>query len=416
MDDTQANSKPAVASQAAGPLPYRWVVLGVTTLAQTSVSVLSQAAAPLAPFIQGDYSLSRAQVGLLTLAVGCGSYFTLVLSGRLIDRLGERAMMLASGVIAGAFALAMITAGGFIGALTLLALMGVGTAVATPAGSKAVMSWFEVRVRGTAMGVRQVGIPLGGMIASLALPSLALIVGWRGAVAFGGIFAVLGAVICFAFYREPPRQAARAVSIGPAMSFGKIIGNKNLWFISVYAVAMLAAQFTFSLYLVVFAHERLGLSVVASGSLLALAQAVAVGSRIGWGVVSDRLLGGDRMRAMAIIAVIAGASSIVFSFLHAGVPLWTVAIMTIFLGASAIGWNGLYVTSVSELAGQEAAGTALGVSLTVSQIGLFVGPPLFGLIADHSGSYQPAWLALGFFILVGTLPIHLVSRAKQAQT
>jgi len=36
---------------------YRWVILGVTTAAQTTVSVLSQGIAPLAPFIQSDYSL-----------------------------------------------------------------------------------------------------------------------------------------------------------------------------------------------------------------------------------------------------------------------------------------------------------------------------------------------------------------------
>ncbi|MDE3077975.1 MAG: hypothetical protein KGJ86_21330, partial [Chloroflexota bacterium] len=87
---------------------YRWVVLGATTLAQTTVSVLTQGLAPVAPFIQANYSLSRAQLGLLSLAVGSGGYLTLMLVGRLIDQLGERWIMLASGVIAGIFAVALI--------------------------------------------------------------------------------------------------------------------------------------------------------------------------------------------------------------------------------------------------------------------------------------------------------------------
>jgi ACS family hexuronate transporter-like MFS transporter len=113
---------------------------------------------------------------------------------------------------------------------------------------------------------------------------------------------------------------------------------------------------------------------------------------------------------MAIIAAMAGASSLGFSFLRLGAPLWVVIIAVILLGASAIGWNGLYVTAVSGLAGQSAAGTALGVSLAVSQLGVLIVPPLFGLLVDRTGSYQPAWLALGAFILVGTLPIYRVAR------
>jgi MFS transporter, ACS family, hexuronate transporter len=389
---------------------YRWVILGITTGSQTAISMLNQGIAPLAPLIQNDYALSRTQVGFLNLALGLGSYLTVAISGRLIDRLGERTMMLASGVIGGFFAASMLASQGFLSTLLLEVLMGAGVAVSTPAGSKAVMGWFDVRLRGTAMGIRQVGIPLGAMIASLVLPSLALAAGWRGALAAAGGLAVAGAVVCWCFYREPP-SAESAKKVLPALvSFRTILRNRGLWLISVYSVAMIAAQFTFSLYLVVFSTERLGLSVVAAGGLLALAQGMGVAARIGWGVVSDRAFGGDRRPAMAIIAALAGLASIGFSFMHFGVPLWIVMLAVIVLGACAIGWQGLYVTAVSELAGQAAAGTALGLSLTVSQLGVVIIPPLFGLLADTTGSYQPAWLALGVFVLIGTLPIYKVAR------
>ena len=133
-------------------------------------------------------------------------------------------------------------------------------------------------------------------------------------------------------------------------------------------------------------------------------------ARIGWGIVSDWLFGGDCWLAMAIVAALAGVSLIGFTFMGLGVPLWLVALVVAVVGASAIGWQGLYVTAVSELAGQSAAGTALGMSLTVSQLGVVIVPPLFGLLVDTAGSYQPAWLALGLFVLAGTLPIYKVAR------
>jgi ACS family hexuronate transporter-like MFS transporter len=389
---------------------YRWVILSITTVAQTTVSMLNQGIAPLAPFIQTEYALSRAQVGLLNLALGLGSYLTVAISGRLIDRLGERLMMLASGVIAGVLAATILASHGFLSTEVLIVLMGAGVAISTPAGSKAVMGWFDVRIRGTAMGIRQVGIPMGGMVSSLLLPPLALVMGWRGALTVAGGLAIAGSAMCWTFYRDPPAATPPRSGLPPVVSFRSILRNRDLWLISLYSIAMISAQFTFSLYLVVFATERLGQSVVAAGTLLALAQGVAVGARIAWGIVSDRVFGGDRRPAMAIIALLAGCSSIGFSFLHFGVPLWLVALAVIVLGASAIGWNGLYVTAISEVAGQASAGTALGLSLSVSQLGVLVVPPLFGLLADHTGSYQPAWIALGVFVLIGTLPIYRVGR------
>ncbi len=386
------------------------MILAATTGAQATVSVLTQGIAPLAPFLQNDYSLNRAQVGFLNLAIGAGSYASLILAGRLIDQLGERRMLLASGLIAGSFAALLLASRSFIGTLALIALTSVGVTVNTPAGSKVVMAWFSRRVRGTAMGVRQVGIPVGGVVASLTLPPLALALGWRGAEAVAGALAVLGGVLCFALYRHPPGLEPAKPGLPRVVSFGTILRNRNLWLISLYGVGMISAQFAFSLYIVLFAHERLGLDVVSSGALLALAQGVAIGARIGWGWLSDRVFGGDRRPAMAIIAAICGVSSFWLASLQPGVPFWLVVLPVLTMGISAIGWNGLYITSISELAGVQAAGTALGVSMTVSQSAVIVVPPLFGLLADAAGAYQPAWLALGIFVLVATAAIYRTPR------
>src|SRR5579864_7019732 len=106
---------------------YAWVVLFLATLAQSSVSVLSQSTAPIAPFVRDAFSLSRSQLGFLNIALASGSYLTLIPSGRLIDRLGERRMLLASGLITGAFAVSMLATSSFPMTLGITALMSVGT-------------------------------------------------------------------------------------------------------------------------------------------------------------------------------------------------------------------------------------------------------------------------------------------------
>src|SRR3954454_18909728 len=91
----------AAARGAEQRLSYGWVILGLTTLAQSAVSVISQSMAPIAPFVQQSFDLSRSQLAFLNIAMASGTYFTLVVSGRLIDRAGERVMLLASGLITG---------------------------------------------------------------------------------------------------------------------------------------------------------------------------------------------------------------------------------------------------------------------------------------------------------------------------
>jgi sugar phosphate permease len=366
--------------------------------------------APIAPFVQLEFDLSRSQLALLNIAMASGTYFTLILSGRLLDRVGERIMLLACGLITGFFAVTMLQTQSFPMTLILVGLMSIGTSIATPAGSKAVMGWFPPRIRGTAMGIRQIGIPVGGMTAGLILPPLALAFGWRSALAIGGILAITGSLVCCAFYRKPPEVPVEKQVVSRP-GFRELMARRDLWWISLYGIAMIGAQFTFSLYIVVFAHERLGFSPVAAGALLALGQGVAILFRIVWGVVSDVVFQGDRKAPLAIISALAGLGSFGVSFLTPEAPGWLVFAGSAALGASALGWQGVYVTAVSELAGQDAAGTALGFSLTVAQLGQLIAPPLFGYLADQTGSYQPSWVMLGIFILVVSLPIYGVRRA-----
>ena len=45
------------------------------------------------------------------------------------------------------------------------------------------MAWFQRDERATAMGIKQTGVPAGGVVAAALAPSLVLVIGWRGALA-----------------------------------------------------------------------------------------------------------------------------------------------------------------------------------------------------------------------------------------
>src|SRR5579862_2914299 len=77
-------------------------------------------------------------------------------------------------------------------------LLGIGEGFNWPGASKAVAEWFPDKERSLAVAVFDSGSSVGGMIAALAIPWIALSAGWRWAFIFSGL---LGFVWLFAWLR-----------------------------------------------------------------------------------------------------------------------------------------------------------------------------------------------------------------------
>jgi sugar phosphate permease len=145
-------------------------------------------------------------------------------------------------------------------------------------------------------------------------------------------------------------------------------------------------------FLVLFLKERFGFSEQSSGALFSLAQAGGVFGRIGWGLFSDVLVGGRRKQVMGLIGVLAATSAVGLSLIDTQAPVPVLAALLFVAGLSSIGWNGINMTFVAELAGRHASATAAGFNLTASYLGIMTFPPIFGALVDAAGgSYSAAF-------------------------
>ena len=63
-------------------------------------------------------------------------------------------------------------------------------------------------------------------------------------------------------------------------------------------------------------------------------------------------------------------------------------------GASATGWNGVYLAEVARLAPPGMASAATGGSLAITFFGVVLGPVVFGGIASAFDSYRAGYLVL----------------------
>ena len=91
----------------------------------------------------------------------------------------------------------------------LLVLAGATGASSTPAGGRLVLLAFPRNRRGFALGIRQTGIPVAGLITALALPWIAHFSSWRWSIAVAAGVTALTALPLLSLRAEPrpPRPA-----------------------------------------------------------------------------------------------------------------------------------------------------------------------------------------------------------------
>ena len=444
-------SAPAVASRAAssGPAPlpqYRFVALGVVWSAYLIVFLSRLCVGPLAPFLKDSFDLSNAQIGGLTSATAVAYAPTLVFAGWLADRIGVRRALLIGTSITGVCIGAVALAPSYGAMLVLLGLSGFGCGFIYPTAVKAIMVWFPARERATAVGVNQAAVNVSGMLGAVIMPALALAFSWRAGFLFAAALAFVVCGVAAAFYRDPrPGESPADVAAGaedagaddyvgmgeieqglPLVTgderldraaarpgFLAVIRSRDILLLGLAAMFLCMVEFAALSQLVLFLNVTWAYTVTAAAGLLALTQlAGAIGKPLS-GLVSDRLLHRRRKPALLFLAVLAGLACAILALAGPG-SSWALWLALLLLGVGAIGWGGLFGTLAGETAGPAAAGAAAGVTAAIDNIGIFLGPPVFGLIVDRTGSYVPAWWAMVAAAAAAVVLLALVRERRRA--
>lgn len=371
----------------------RWAVLALIMAAQTMANVGPLGIPSIAPLIREGLDLSVAQAGSFLSAYYIGPVLMSLPAGWLADRWGVRgAMILGQALIAvGLGAVALAPTFSFI--VLILVLAGAGYGVLNPTTTKAGMAWFPPNQRATVVGLKQVGLPFGGALGALVMPPVALSFGWRAAVGVAAAVVGLLAILTWALYRDLPEPEPR----GPAAArprFWAVMANRDLWLVGLSTLIFAGVQTVFLAFLVLYLHDVAQIALVVAAKYLVTAQVSGAAGRIAFGLLSDRFFGGRRRIVLAIAGVGSIACALALSTVAPGSGPWRLAPLAVGIGLFGVGWNGVQHTLMAELAGPRAAGTAVGLGLAISSLGVTVCPPIFGIAVGRLGGFGAAWLAL----------------------
>ena len=394
-----------MSTPAAPTPPSAWWSLTVTTAIQAMVSMALLTLPAMAPAVARALAVPSTLVGAYVALCYFAAMLSSLVGGTLVRRLGAiRVSQLGLGLCAVGLALCALP---WLPAVALGALcIGAGYGPITPASSHLLALTTPAHRMSLVFSIKQTGVPAGGMLAGALVPGLSLWLGWQGTLlAVAGVCALCAALAqplraALDADRQPAQPLALQALFKP---IGMVLGQPSLRALAACSFLFSAVQVSTTAYMVTYLNESLGMTLLAAGAALSVSQLAGVVGRIAWGAVADRGLG--PRNTLMLLATLMMAGSVLTALLQ---PQWPTL-----LGASAIGWNGVYLATVARQAPPGQAGVATGGTLLFTFMGVVCGSPAFGALAGASGSYRIAFAALA---LPAALALGLlVWRAAQAR-
>jgi MFS family permease len=367
-----------------------WRVLRLAVVAQIGFSVIDQGIPTLTGFIKLDLGISAAEAGLLVSSYVAGKILGSYVAGLLADRIGERLILIAGGIVTGLL-LGAAMASPLPVMVTMLVVAGMTSAASIPAGGRLVLLVFPPQRRGLALGLRQTGIPIGGLASALVLPWIAHAAGWRWAIAIGGM---LTATFVLPLVRS---RAGGRIDRGVQEPKGRNPAlDRNVQLLTVWGCLLVTGQFALLSFLALDLHHSTGLTLARGSLLVAVAQTAGIIGRVLWGTLSDRVLAYGRKPLLLLLTGVGAAAALLLLAVPRTAPVSIFVGVAFLAGLALIGYQGLWITMVSEAAGPVRVGAALGFASTVVTASVALTPPVLGVVADYTGSYRSIWaLVLG---------------------
>lgn len=387
----------------------RYEVLALFTGAMVGASLFIMATGTLMPFLETAFHLGRAQLGLILSVQMVGAVATTAMCGMLTDRFGDKAVVLFSGLFMGVSLIVASLVPNFNWLLFWLMMYGIGYAAVTPAGSHAIIFFFPKRDRGFAMGLRQCGVPIAGVIGSVLLPAVAIHFNYKWALVVAGCLTIVACSIASAAYREPVELEGERVSVGALCAdMLAVARDARLILMTLTSMALICAQVGVMAFLTLTLVHEAAYTVAFAVTIFALSQAAAIGGRLAWGWSSDNVFRGSRAMPLAVCCVITALVALATSVIEPATPTWLVCVIAAALGFTAEGWLGVGVIAIAEIGGEEHSGSALGVALTWIFLAAFIAPAVFGAVAESRG-FAFAWRGLALIEVIGIVPALLAS-------
>jgi len=371
-----------------------WWPLLLTLVIQAMVAMALLTLPVIAPVVALDLQVSPALVGLYVSVTYAGAMVATLMGGATVARMG--AIRVSQwGLVLCAVGL-VLCAVPWLPAMVLGAVfIGLGYGPITPASSHLLARTTPKAQMSLVFSIKQTGVPLGSMLAGAIVPPLALLIDWQLSmwVVAALCLACAGVSQSLRTELDSDRQAELRIRWGSLIEpIRMVLAHRALLTMASCSFMFSMVQLSLTTYLVTFLHDDLSYGLVAAGLALSVTQLGGIGGRVAWGYVADRWLGARAM--LLLLASMMAVCALGSAFLTTDTPHGVVIALLVCFGASAIGWNGVYLAEVARRAPPGMASMATGGTLAFTFLGVVLGPPMFGALSGLFGTYRAGFVGL----------------------
>jgi MFS family permease len=398
-----------------------WASALCATLITQVASAFAAAAIPLlGPLLTLRWGLAPESIGYVAAVVSVGICWFLACGNPMLDHFGPiRALQI--GLASAAAGLLLLSQPfGIIGLAGAL-LVGLGVAPNTPAGSQILMRTAPPAHRTLVFSIKQAGVPLGGAIAGFTVAPMVLALGFTG-----GVWALAALVLASAAVVEPfrarldvekgarnPAWARMFLSPSSLARSARVLGSHaSLPMLAALGVSLSMTQACVTAFTATYMVTQHGKTLAQAGQLVATLLVASTFSRIFLGWLADRLGGGRRL--LCVLGPAAGAA-IALMVGTAGTIPWLLYPCMALVGATAMGWNGVFMAELARASPPALTGDVTSSANLFGFVGSICGPLLFAVLARKTGSFDwPFLLVAGQVAASGALALwYLLCRRRR---
>jgi MFS family permease len=386
-------------------LPTWIVAIAVIVVLQTVSATLGRVVPVVAPAFMAEFGWNESWVGYLAAASVIGSLFVLTAGIGLLHRMGG-VFALQLGLMLGAVCLLIYTAPSLSLALLASVVIGISNGTANPAGSEVLQRFTPKAHRNVVFSIKQAGVPMGGVIAGLAVAPVVEVTGWRLALVgvAAACFVVTALTLPFRARIDAPRDSAMATALISFRLSALMVGLRalsraqGLWRVSWVGGLLAFPQAVWVTFAATYLVVALDRSLSLAGLVFATMQATSVIGRVVVGWFADRVASATTTLALASVA--SAVSTILFGLASADWPVWALLLLAAVGGISVSGWNGVQIAEVARRSPHGMVAETAAGSVILVYASNMLGPICFAAFVAATGRFDHAFILSGAFSLL----------------
>src|SRR6202167_3077021 len=406
----------------------RWWIVWTLFFSTVTNYISRQTFSVLAPLITAQYHLTHTDLSRILGAFQISYAVTWLLGGIFLDAVGTRLGLALAVVFWSVINILTGFASSVFGFAAFRFLLGIGEGFNWPGASKTVAELFRSQDRSLAVAIFDSGSSVGGAVAALVIPLIALEFGWRSAFIFSGALGFVWLLVWLRVYhpldRHPrvTREETAFIRAGqdvPSTSkergvqrWLQLARNRNVWGIVLGRALTDPIWWFYVFWLPQYLSDARGFSLKRIAMFAWMPFIAADLGNFTGGLISGYCVrrGLSVVRARTWVCVFSCPpmlAAIPAASVHSAYTALGLICFALWGYAS---WSTMGLTLPSDLFPQDVVATVTGLSGLAAGMVSAVFTMAVGILVDHF-SYGPAFLVAGLMPLLATIALLLLVRS-----